>query len=76
VFVFLWATTFKFCRQHLDYAAGISAPMFSGMHRDALEAEVTVAASERRYAPSIPTCHAPRKQKKFTTAPLHHGQQA
>jgi hypothetical protein len=26
--VFLWATTFKYCRQQRDFSAGISAPMF------------------------------------------------
>jgi len=39
----------------------------------ALEAEEAVAASAHRYAPSIPTCLASRKQKKFTNAPSRHG---
>jgi hypothetical protein len=37
------------------------------------EAEEAVAASARRYAPSIPTCLASRKKKKFTNAPSRHG---
>jgi hypothetical protein len=43
-------------------------------HGVALEAEEAVAASARRYAPSIPTCLAPRKTKRFTNAPSRYGQ--
>jgi hypothetical protein len=41
--------------------------------QSALETEEAVAASARRYAPSIPTCLASRKQKKLTNAPSRHG---
>ena len=45
----------------------------SRKNRGAIGAEKEVAASARRYAPSIPTCLASRKQKRFTNEPSRHG---
>jgi hypothetical protein len=42
-------------------------------HGFALEAEEAVATSARRYAASISTCLAFRKQKMLTNAPSRHG---
>jgi hypothetical protein len=61
------------CRYSISLSC-LNAPQVARMHRVALEAEDAVTASERRYAPSISTCLASRKQKRFTNAPLRHGQ--
>jgi hypothetical protein len=42
-------------------------------HGVALEAEEAIAASARRFAQSIPTCLASRKQKRFTNATSRYG---
>jgi len=56
------------------FVSRLNAPQMARTHGVVLEAEEAVAASARRYAPSISNCLAPRRTKRFTKAPSRYGQ--